>query len=579
MTRWGMGDGGWIHGGIPSSCAAIEQPMWEARFDDSQAAWYYFDPESSVSTWDRPLNYIPSPSDYETKYDPSNYNQPYYFDKTTGESTWSKPACLIQASSPAPPPIPPPAESTGKPMSLRDYMKEGRKAKQHQQPQVLVETDQPQRVVRPAPAPPPAQSSYDDASSSSTCAVHDCSGPISNGGFCKLHYEIHLLDVSERRRANSGFVGRCAAPRCETEMFKAGLCRQHYNEHQRNLVDHYQQGINEEIMKEEAANHSVKYSKEMMMLRKQAKWEEELRQRDADAKRAFEASQRERREAIERIKMRQAAGELEMPPAAPPAAPPSPPPAAPPSPPQAPPPAPPDRSEIDSLEAQLSAMKQKMAAMEMELSEEAAERSRLQSRMSAEREAVERARLEEMRLKDEIEREKGGEIDFLQQQLRDAERARAEAESNVIVNESEMTIWFDKQQQLAQQEEERLRAEVEKRGEAQGAEVDALKRQLKDAEAARFEAEKNVVVNEESMTIWFDQQQELEQQLLVFKEREEQENYNLKIAEALRKVEEEKRARLQLEGEERRKQMELELLRGKNKGRANAKGGSYGETG
>jgi len=43
-------------------------------------------------------------------------------------------------------------------------------------------------------------------------------------------------------------------------------------------------------------------------------------------------------------------------------------------------------------------------------------------------------------------------------------------------------------------------------------------------------------------------------------------NYNLKIAEALRKVEEEKRLRLTEEAAERRKQMELELQIEKNKG-------------
>jgi hypothetical protein len=635
--------------------------VWESRYDDSNGVYYYFDPESNVSTWSRPMNYKPVATDFEELLDPSS-GVAYYLDKCTGESTWERPACMgpAFAEQAAEETIPNKAgnavktasasSSSSKPMSLRDYMNEGRSKKAaaaaHQDVVVLAKGN-PKPTwsldsFAPSPTPQPTKtpiykdpikpSEFVDVSHT-MCAVAGCTGPITTGGLCKLHYSIHLLDVSERRRASSGFEGRCAAPRCDGVMFKAGFCKAHYVEHQRNTVDHYQQGINAAIAYEEKIGDgpAVKYSKEKILLMKEARREEEVRRRDAEAKRVFEESQRERREAIERIKLRQTKGDLEMPGAAqeaPPPAPPSPPPPAAPEPPDA-------TAELEarlraaseerrhllelvenanrSKESNEQLLMQKMVEMELELEGERRRKGELELR---EAEDEERSRREMEAFREEQRRQ----VEVLRRQLEDAERAKQDAESSASVNESELSVYQDRQREMEeklremerrladekrlkeQQEVERLRLESNVRAEreelgrrkleeerlkselmslqgAQSQHVDDLRRQLADAERARSEVESSVIVNESEMTIYFEKQHELEQQLLVFKEKEEQENYNLKIAEALRKVEEEKNRRLKKEGEERRKQMELEMLREKNLGRKHAKGGSYDDTG
>lgn len=103
--------------------------------------------------------------------------------------------------------------------------------------------------------------------------------------------------------------------------------------------------------------------------------------------------------------------------------------------------------------------------------------------------------------------------------------------------------------------------------------MDAVEKQ-KLEEAAKLkeeEANKKVQQTDHEMVIYMERVVELEKEVDAHRERVEQENYNLKIAEALAKIEREKNERLRLEAEERRKQMELELLRGKMDGRGKPK--------
>ena len=89
--------------------------------------------------------------------------------------------------------------------------------------------------------------------------------------------------------------------------------------------------------------------------------------------------------------------------------------------------------------------------------------------------------------------------------------------------------------------------------------MDAVARS-KLEEAAREKEElanKKVQQTDHEMVIYMERVVELEKEVDAHRERVEQENYNLKIAEALAKVEREKNERLRLEGEERRKQMEV----------------------
>ena len=127
-----------------------------------------------------------------------------------------------------------------------------------------------------------------------------------------------------------------------------------------------------------------------------------------------------------------------------------------------------------------------------------------------------------------------------------------------ITNEAEKEKYKREAERLRQEKEELTIRQMELEAErvvtlAQEAEVVVQITHLKELETTIVEVEgppaKERVVSSARQAILDDQ------------------NYNLKIAEALRKVEEEKRQRLAEEAAERRKQMELELLKEKNKGR------------
>ena len=185
--------------------------MWKARYDTARQYWYYYNTMSGEATWNRPHDYTDRPSDFEEKFD-AETDRNYYYNKLTQESSWEIPSCWRgEGAYPAPippsPPTPPPAiRKQPKPTSLREFL-----AKKGGGERVCAEFGSMN-----------TQSEFVD-NSKACCGVRGCTGCIHNGGLCQTHYEIHLLDIGERRRGRSGFEGLCA--KCSSPMFKAGFCK------------------------------------------------------------------------------------------------------------------------------------------------------------------------------------------------------------------------------------------------------------------------------------------------------------------------------------------------------------------
>ncbi|GMH52812.1 hypothetical protein TrRE_jg7389 [Triparma retinervis] len=343
---------------------------------------------------------------------------------------------------------------------------------------------------------------------------------------CKTHYEIHLLDVSERRRNHSGFEGKCAAPRCKLQMFKAGLCKAHYHEHKRNLVDHGRKGgIGDAGREKDAEPEKPTFSREMILLRAKAKKEESRRRKDAEAADAFRIAQEERRAALERIKARQ---------------------------------------EGEDLVGNWN-MEEKMKQLELE-------NKALAENLNRVKENENMARLENKVLVEDLNKVKADErelqerMENLMNNIRAAEEEKERLYMENLENERARRAIEDAVQVAEERAvvAERLKEAMEKDAKASDAERERLRSEAERLRAAADDSKSNA---EHDMVVIMEKNVLLENELTIQMERVEQENYNLKIAEALAKVEAEKNERLRLEGEERRRAMELEMLKGKNKGR------------
>ena len=167
------------------------------------------------------------------------------------------------------------------------------------------------------------------------------------------------------------------------------------------------------------------------------------------------------------------------------------------------------------------------------------------------------------------------------QQLRDDQQRLAGERAKVRLIEESLDVQMThlKQMEVAQFTNEE---EIDKY-KAQADRLRAEKAELAERQKKLEEARQASVAREEELSVQITHLKEVnvkpvrevvtEVVHVVSEERQaeiDNQNYNLKIAEALRKVEEEKRLRLREEAAERRKQLELEMLveknRGKNKG-------------
>jgi len=515
------------------SSSILGNAVYDVKRDPASQQLYFVSHATGLSSWECPQDFEFLPKHYEEHVDPTS-NCPYWQNKLTGESSWDKPLCMLSDETisirlPPPPPQP-------QPQNQQDYQR------------------------------------YKDderGDNISICAVENCTGAVEKGGYCKTHYDIHLLDVSTRSRRNSGFAGTCGAPGCTRNLYRAGYCTYHFNDHQRNLVDH--QARDKCLLEEEAKRNGTAptlYSREVVQLQAKARREEERRQADRRAAEQFQIAQRDRLAAMEKIKERQMREQQQQQQQQPP----------PPPPPQQQPQhthKPEQRQQPVQNYLEEDYLKQKLEQAEKE-------NEYLRNEKKIADDAANSAQMAALSLKDEA--------DFLREHLLAAD------DENYRIRH-EMELLRDKQSKLEEERkqflliEESLDVQMTHLKEMQIAQVcnDEETLRYKD-EAQRLRREKAELkakqkesrAKEEELKIQITHLKDIETQVMLqvqesarqlppppSAERQKEiddQNYNLKIAEALRKVEEEKRLRLQEEAAERRKQMELELQIEKNRG-------------
>ena len=520
---------------IRSSSTFGDDNLYGVEHDSKTNCFYYVNHSTGLSSWEVPGDFQFQPKHFEEHIDPAS-GATYYLNVLTGVSSWDVPICKIPVKSLVAQ-LPPPGPHT-----------------------TTTETE----------------TETEHNTTHMSCAVMGCSGIIHNGGYCKTHYEIHLLDVGTRSRRNSGFAGTCGAPGCKRQLFRAGYCESHFHDHQRNLVDHT---ARDKAIWEENERASgrlpEKFDREVILLRSKAKKEEEQRRRDRLAADQFRIAQEERIAAIASIKARQARENY------------------PPPPPQKVPPFP-SPSPSDALQRQLEESQGEAARLRQRVADVETNERTAKLQAQGEQKEAERLRqkftkvetnaaLQAQQLEDQAQQLEDFTNDlqhqlhitedknqFLQTKLNDLKLRQKAVEEDIqvthlkdmemaqITNEAEKEKYKREAERLRQEKEELTIRQMELEAErvvtlAQEAEVVVQITHLKELETTIVEVEgppaKERVVSSARQAILDDQ------------------NYNLKIAEALRKVEEEKRQRLAEEAAERRKQMELELLKEKNKGR------------
>jgi len=261
------------------SSSTLGNQNYDVKLDPSSSCYYYVSHSTGLSSWEVPVDFEFLPKHFNVESD-QNSQQEYYVNKLTDVSSWEKPLCMMADDvlvSTLPPPAPPMqcmrVDGGGGGGTAAITMKKSEK---------------------------------ENEDGLQMCAVENCSGNIEKGGYCKTHYEIHLLDVGTRSRRNSGFSGICAAPGCKRDLYRAGYCKFHFNDHQRNLVDH--QAREKWMLEEEAKRNGTApqlYSRDVVQLQAKARKEEERRRADRVAAEQFKIAQQERLAALEKIKARQ----------------------------------------------------------------------------------------------------------------------------------------------------------------------------------------------------------------------------------------------------------------------------------